>query len=226
MHDSQSEQFFYELAARASDRMMEALPSEEELSRRLTFSPAFERRMEQFLAEPRPKAQSYRAWRTVAIAAAVLALLIAAMMSVSAVRQAVFKFFTTIYEKYIVVMFVPEDETMNAPKSISEFRAPSYIPLGFEQTSETQFDFSYMIRFTNAEGLSFSFRQDSYDPMQYELDIESTEEKELFEMNGTTAMYKFKEGTFTMVWTDNEYSYRIDGTIEYEQALLMAQSVK
>jgi len=226
MHNDQSEQFFYELAARASDRMMEELPSEEELSRRLAFSPAFERNMEQFFAEPKPKAQSYRAWKTLAIAAAILVLLIAALMSVSAVRQAVFKFFTTIYEKYIVVMFVPEDETLTAPETILEYREPSYIPPGFEQTSKLKSEVSCRIQFTDTGGLKFAFRQDILDPIQYELDIESTEDKELFEMHGTTAMYTIKEGALTMIWTDNEYSYKIDGVIENEQALLMAQSVK
>jgi len=40
------EEFFRDLAARASERMMKELPSEEELSRLLTFSPAFVRKME------------------------------------------------------------------------------------------------------------------------------------------------------------------------------------
>ena len=46
------EQFFFEMAARASDRMMEYLPSEQELIRQLSFSPEFEAKMDQFFAEP------------------------------------------------------------------------------------------------------------------------------------------------------------------------------
>jgi len=130
------------------------------------------------------------------------------------------------YEKYIVVMFVPEDETLTAPKSILELREPSYIPPGFEQTSDLNSEVSFRIRFTNAEDMSFIFRQDILDPVQHDLDIESAEGKVLFEMHGTTAMYQFREGNLVMLWTDNEYSYMIDGRIEYEQALLMAQSVK
>ena len=97
------EEFFYDLAARASDRMMEELPSEEELSRKLTFSPAFEHRMERLLANPKSaRTQQHRALRVLAIAAVFIILLISALMSVSAVREAVFKFFTELYEKYIL----------------------------------------------------------------------------------------------------------------------------
>ena len=227
MHDNKlPERFFYQLATQASDRMMEGLPGEEELSRRLAFSPAFEQKMQLFLADPRPAVQNYRSWRVLAAAAAVLALLIAAMMSVSAVRQAVFKLFTTIYEKYIVVMFMPEDETLRAPELILDFREPNYVPPGFERASEEKLDFIYKIKFVNAEELELTYQQDVLDPHQYFLDIESTEEKEHFEMNGTAAMYQIQEGIMVMIWTDNVYAYKICGAINYEQALFMAQSVK
>jgi len=126
------EEFFYDLAAKASDRMMEELPSEEELSQRLSFSPAFERRMELLFANPKQaRAHEHRAWRVLAIAAVIVIMLITALMSVSAVRQAVFKFFTTLYEKYIVVWYAPEDNALTAPETILEFREPEYVPPGY-----------------------------------------------------------------------------------------------
>jgi|GEM_PF-4970881 len=44
------ESFFYELAARVSEHMMKELPSEDALSSRITFSPAFEERMNTLLS--------------------------------------------------------------------------------------------------------------------------------------------------------------------------------
>jgi len=45
-----SEAFFYELAARVSDRMMRELPEEKMLPRMIVFSPEFEYRMNALLS--------------------------------------------------------------------------------------------------------------------------------------------------------------------------------
>jgi len=221
------EEFFYDLAARASDRMMEELPSEEELSRKLTFSPAFERRMELFLANPRSaRAHDHRAWRVLAIAAAVIILLISALMSVSAVREAVFKFFATIYEKYIVVWYVPEDDMLTAPEVILEFREPTYIPLGYNRTSEEKTELFHVISYMNADGHVLLFEQTILDKAQYALDIEAAVEKELFEINGTTGMYTIINNELVMVWADNHYAFKLKGMLNTEQALMMVHSTK
>ena len=113
---------------------MEELSSEEELSRQLTFSPAFEYRMERLLANPKSaRTQQHRALRVLAIAAAIAILLISALMSVSAIREAVFKFFTELYEKYIVAWYEPENSALTAPESILEFREPTYWPPGYDE---------------------------------------------------------------------------------------------
>jgi len=214
------EEFFYDLAARASDRMMEELPSEEELSRTLRFSPGFERRMERFLANPKlARTQQHRALRVLAIAAVIFTLLVLALMSVSAVRTAVFKFFTALYEKYIVVWYAPEDDALAAPpETILEFREPAYIPEGYEQTSIDQSAFLYALRFTNTEGSILLFEQTILDNTVYEVLIEEAAEQECFEINGTTGMYRIIDEELTMVWTDNCYSYKIFGNIDTDQA--------
>jgi len=221
------EEFFYELAARASDRMMEELPSEEELAQRLSFTPAFERRMELFLANPKSaRAHDHRAWRVLAIAAAIIILLISALMSVSAVRQAVFKFFATLYEKYIVVWYAPEDNTLTAPETILEFREPTHIPLGYDRTSEEKTEIFHVISYMNADGHVLLFEQTILDMVQYALDIEAVVEKELFEINGTTGMYTIINNELVMVWADNHYAYKLKGILNAEQALVMVHSTK
>jgi len=142
------EEFFYDLAAKASDRMMEELPSEEELSRQLSFSPAFERRMELLFANPKlARTQEHRAWRVLAVAAAIIILLISALMSVSAIREAVFKFFADLYETYIVVRYEPEDDTVTAPEIILEFREPTYIPPGYVRADEEKMELLQIINY-------------------------------------------------------------------------------
>ena len=222
-----TEEFFYDLAARASDRMMEELPSEEELSRQLSFSPAFEYRMERLLANPKlARAQQHRALRVLAIAATLVILLISALMSVSAVREAVFKFFTELYEKYIVAWYAPEDSSLTAPETILEFREPKYIPPGYEINSVIKNEFFYQISHMDEDGHVLQYEQTILDSVQFALDIEAETEKESFEINGTTGMYSIKQERVEVVWTDNEYAYRLSGLIEVDQALIMARSIK
>ena len=228
MHDDAlSEKFFYDLAARATERMMEELPSEEELSHKLSFTPAFERRMELFFANPKSaRTRDRGAWRVLAVAAAILILLTSALISVSAVREAVFKFFATLYEKYIVVWFEPENNTLIAPETILEFRAPTYVPPGYALDYTEETELFHFVFFVNDKGLEISFEQTVLDSIQFALDIEAEVEKEIFEINGTTGMCRIKQGRIEMVWTDSEYAYRLSGLIDFEQALLMTQSTK
>jgi len=221
------EEFFYDLAARASDCMMDELPSEEELSRKLTFTPAFERRMELFFANPKSaRIQQHRALRVLAIAAAIVILLVSALMSVSAIREAVFKFFTELYEKYVVVWYAPEGDTLVAPETILEFREPTYIPPGYEKTTDDRFEIAHVMRFTNNDGAGLLFEQTILDSFQFALDIEAEAEKEVLEINGTIGMYRVKNDMLEIVWTDNEYAYRLLGYLDSEQALQMASSTK
>ncbi|MCL2299069.1 MAG: DUF4367 domain-containing protein [Firmicutes bacterium] len=221
------EEFFYDLAARASDRMMEELPSEEELSKRLSFSPGFEYRMERLLANPKPaRAQQHRTLRVLAIAAIIAILLASALMSVSAVREAVFKFFTEIYEKYIVAWYEPEDSALTAPEIILELRAPTYIPPGYAFADSEENEFFHQISYLDTEGHLLLFEQTILDSIQYALDIEAENEQNLFGINGTQGMYRIKNEMLEMVWTDNEYAYKVLGYIDKDQGLLMAQSTK
>jgi len=221
------EEFFYDLAKRASDRMLAELPSEEELSKQLSISPECEQKIELMFANPNlARAQPRRALRVLAIAAVILVVLFSALMSVSAVREAVFEFFTELYEKYVVAWYAPEDDTITAPETILEFREPGYVPPGYERSSEEKTDVLFYIFYTNIDGKEIVFEQSLLDSIQFGLDIEAETEKELFEINGTTGMYRIKHELLEVVWTDNEYSYRITGQIEPEQAMQMAHSTK
>ena len=221
------EEFFYDLAARASDRMMEELPSEEELSKQLSFSPAFEQRMERLLANPKlARAPQHRALRVLAIAAAIIILLVSALMSVSAIREAVFRFFAEIYEKYIVAWYEPEDAALIVPETILEFREPTYIPPGYEITAEDRLEFVNVKRYTNEDSSGLMFEQTILDSVQYAILLDEALEKELFEINGTTGIYRIVDEDLVMVWTDNSYAYKITGSIDVEQALEMAHSTK
>jgi len=221
------EEFFREVAKQASDRMMAELPSEEELAQQLSFSPEFEQRMQETFANPTlARAHKHRATRVLAIAAAIIILLITGLMSVSAVRQAVFTFFTELYEDYIVAWFEPDAAELSAPETILEFREPADIPAGYTRTSADQTELFHAVSFSNAEGMELMFEQTILNGAQYALDIEAEANQNLFAINGTSGICRVKNDMLELIWTDNEYAYRIYGYIDKDQALLMAHSTK
>jgi len=221
------EEFFREVAKQSSDRMMAELPSEEYLAQQLSFSPGFEQRMQELFANPNPaRAQKRRVTRVLAIAAAIAILLISSLMSVSAVRQAVFTFFTELYENHIVAWFEPDSAELSAPETILEFREPADIPAGYARAVADQADLLYAVSYINAEGTELMFEQTILNSVQYALDIEAEADEHLFAINGTSGICRVKNDMLDVVWTDNEYAYRIYGYIEKAQALLMAHSTK
>ncbi|EQB21591.1 hypothetical protein UNSWDHB_1091 [Dehalobacter sp. UNSWDHB] len=70
------------------------------------FSPEFERKMKALIRQSKNnKSVSRRHRKLVAILVAAIILLFGSAMSVSAVRETVFKFITEVYEKYTQVSF-------------------------------------------------------------------------------------------------------------------------
>ncbi len=83
---------------------LSALPSEDNIDH--MFSPEFERKMKALIRQSKNnKSVSRRHRKLVAILVAAIILLFGSAMSVSAVRETVFKFITEVYEKYTQVSF-------------------------------------------------------------------------------------------------------------------------
>lgn len=69
------------------------------------------------------------------IALVVISVIFTAMMSVSAIRTAIWEIITEWYEEYIAIGYEPEDEygVVEPPKMIEEIRKPTLLPLGAEE---------------------------------------------------------------------------------------------
>jgi hypothetical protein len=183
------EDFWHEIAGRASDQMMDSLPGEEELARQYSFSPGFEGKLAQKLQQASMNKRPMSARKALLIAAIIVVLAFSAAMSVSAVRKAMYKFFVTIYEKFAVISFRPADEeaaALMAPESILNFLEPAYVPEGYRRHSEDKSEFIYTVRFLHEEGFVLLFEQSVLDSTNFDLDIEAALENDLFEINGTT----------------------------------------
>ena len=72
------------------------------------------------------------------IALVVISVIFTAMMSVSAIRTAIWEIITEWYEEYIAIGYEPEEGygVVEPPKMIEEIRKPTLLPLGSEEDIE------------------------------------------------------------------------------------------
>jgi len=236
------------IANLASEKMMAEIPSEEELSKMYTFSEDFEKKMEALInnvpekrRKHKPKERSSRvSWKRIAIVAIIIAILISSALSVQGVRNAVYEFIVNIYERFTIVSHEPIDNSGNsddspensgdspditAPETIEKLMCPTYLPPGYTQSDAQEMGIMYMVFFVNDQGLEISFEQKVIDTTNNLIDTEDADYENV-QVNGFNGFLSNKDNESELIWGDNQYTYHIRGTIEKEQILEMAESVK
>ena len=228
------EQTFREIAQKASDKMLEDIPSEEELSKQYTFSDNFEKKMKRLLNQEESKKtikpMTHRVrWRRVTLIAAIVIVLSAcASMSVHAVRSAVFDFFVSVYESFSTVSYQKNndfDQDVSIPGTIEQSYAPTFLPPGYAKTDEEKLDIRNTVYYSNDEGFEITYTQETIVGKSNWIDTE-TGEYEILYINGVEAFYANENKISKLVWTDNVYTYSIRGLIGKDHALKMAASLK
>ena len=113
-----------------------ALPDEE-----FIFSKEFEKKA--YAINKRRKSLFYRATKTVPRKIAVIliaaVITVSLMMSVSAIRIPVLNFITNIYDTYISIYFVENEEDLNIPTNIEHVYLPTYIVDGYTQINSKNY---------------------------------------------------------------------------------------
>ena len=228
------EQTFREIAQKASDKMLEDIPSEEELSKQYTFSDNFEKKMKLLLNQEESKKiakpMTHRVrWRRVALIAAIVIVLSAcASMSVHAVRSAVFDFFVSVYESFSTVSYQKNndfDQDVSIPGTIEQTYSPTFLPPGYAKMEEEKLDIRNTVYYSNDEGFEITYTQETIVGKSNWIDTEDGE-YETMSVNGFEAFYSYENEISQIVWTDNNYIYGIIGPIDKEQTLKMANSLK
>jgi len=215
---------YRDLAAQTKDE----LPCKEDLPHLHTFSAEFEDNMDHLLQNPKRLHSPPRRkiLRILAVAGIIILLIAVTVMSVSAVRQAVFKFFAAVRDRFVVATYKPEDGMLPAPDTILEFREPAYIPPGYMRGIVERTDYFHNVSFLDTDGLELLFEQTILDSVQYALAHAETKDSTVFEHAGITGLYRIIDEQLELVWSDNEYAYRITGLIDAEQALRMIASIQ
>lgn len=165
------------------------------------FSERFEKKMDRLIRKEaaHPWAVSHTLARNLIAAAIVIILLFSLCMSVSAIRNAIFKFFREHFETYDVVYFeTPEREIIEQDYMITE------LPDGFVLKEETKSPISIVRLFENESGASIYLDQELSLMYGSEIDNERSEYISI-EIDGHGVFVSTEVNNVMFFWEQNRY---------------------
>lgn len=210
--------------AEAFERDIDALPKSDALEA-YEPSPDLDKRIGSLIKKSYWRIKAKRLTRGLGKAAACLCILLtitsAVLMSVGATRNAIFNAIIKWHEKYTEIRFGESSENMS-------FYRPTYLPEGFsEKTVEAGVNFTTII-YRNSSGERIAFDQQSADGGVNLVDSENTEYTEVLLMGNTGYLFKAKteNDSNILIWEQNGIVLELVSTIESEELLRIAESVK
>lgn len=210
-------------AVMKADRLfLDSLPSDDRMSH--IFSGRFERGMKKLIrrSERSTPAVKTHVWRKrwVAVLAAVI-MTVSAAMSVSAVRQSVFRFASQIYEKYSRIFF---SQTVSAPQSETGFTEcrPSWLPAGF-QLVQTENNGLLRLEYENGADM-ISYSQQNAGDVTMNINTEGVVLEDV-KVGGLSAKYYSNQGMQNLIWHDDRYVYTVSSTLDRNTVFEIAESV-
>lgn len=212
-----------EAVIKADIRELEALPADHEIEHE--FSKRFERRMTKLVRRSKTGSSAggavFLRRRLVALVASIV-ILLATVMSIPAVRAAMFEFITEAHEKFTHIFF---DESRSSNDVSGEFivRRPSFIPEGFELVEEETVGPILLVYEKGSDYISYS--QQRLEDVSMDINTEGAELEEL-EHKGLPAKYYSNCGVQNLLWYDDEYMYMISSTLDRDTVFRIAGSVE
>lgn len=99
-----------------------------------------------------------------------------------------------------------------------------YIPEGFELDGTIYLDKQIIYRYQNADNKFFTVIKQS-SAMEVNFDTENFVSEEIVDNNATYIYCQGNENINNLIWTKNDYVYRIDGTLSREEFIKIAKNV-
>ena len=181
------------------------------------------------------KVERFKQTRKVLSKVAVIALIVisvvfTAMMSVSAIRTAIWEIITEWYEEYIAIGYEPEEGygVVEPPKMIEEIRKPTLLPLGAEEEIGVNLRSRFSSDYYIGDECYVSFKQSLLTNHTSNLDGEGASVEEIMIGKHQAWLFTYENKDYVyIVWNDSEYSYQISSMIlSIDELLLIAESIK
>ncbi|MDK2986829.1 MAG: hypothetical protein PWQ96_2473 [Clostridia bacterium] len=227
---SLTEEMLREAVIKADMYEMEALPEDDEIEHE--FSAEFENKMQKLIRKSKKAAVKGigRLWGSrVVVIAAILIILFASAMSVSAVRAKVYELITEVYEKFTHIFLESSrssqdslDSSQDADCGFTVYE-PGYIPEGFELINRIT-DGLVLLEYQRGDDF-ISYTQQRIESVSMHINTEGIE-VERFEFKGLPAMYYSNQGVQNLLWYDETYMYMVSSTLDKDAVFEIAGSVK
>lgn len=165
--------------------------------------------------------------RVAVIALIVMSIGFAGVLSIDAVRAALWNAIVEWYEEYIAVAFVQE-ETVSAPTEILEYREPRGLGEEFVRYETGKNESSFSIEYESDSILIF-YRQGLLDQFETFLSNQKSEIFNEININGCSGMMTSATTEvgeqLTILWHDDEYTYFLIGNMPLDELLKIAEGV-
>lgn len=203
------------------------VPDEAEIA--LDFSSDFLQKTENLVAssngKSRKSAQTFA--KRIACVAAIVALLTSAAIAIAPLRQSVMEFFVEFHHRFSVITF-HESTTGDTPNS--QFSMQRYtlcaLPDGFVEDEFQDFPLFYWTVYVNQDGDSIILQQGNGQE-EITLDHEFSDTSFLQSPQGTDVLCCAAEGSITLIWTQDCYSFSItcSGNFTVQQVLSLVDQI-
>lgn len=205
------------------------LPTNEELSD-ITFSEEFERKMQKLIDLQK---KFYFNWfntvgkRVAAIILVIILSFTTITFSVRALREPVIRFIVETFEKFSNVMFVNDKTEQDIIVDfVLEKVVPSYIPDKFTEESIFEDESGFQTVYISNDGSqSIMVMQIVNDEAIVQTNTENVVYENIL-VNNYPAIYYSNKGTNTIVISGEQYIFTVEGTIEKEELIKIAESIK
>lgn len=187
-------------------------------SEEINFSKKFERKMDKLFRkgkiEPVGVQVKRISSRVAIICLAFFSLCFLSMMSVSAIREAIWETIVELYNSYFEVTVDDGDETIEneTVTEIKEIHKPTVLPEGVEEEILSNSKRLFFAEYYNGEDYMASFKQRILDETSF-VHINSEEVKIFNEIsNGfDITVIEYLSGDILMFWSDGVYFYTLEG---------------
>ena len=205
------------------------LPTDEELSG-ITFSEEFERKMQKLINQQK---KFYYYWfntvgkRVAAIILVLLLSLTTITFSVRALREPVIRFIVETYEKFSNVIFVNDKSEEDIIDDFTfEKIMPTYIPEDFELESEYDDEVIHKeVYISSDQSSTIMYMQRINDESELHVNTENVMYENVL-INDVSAIFYSNKGVNTVVLSNDIYIFTVEGNIDREELMKIAESIK
>lgn len=165
--------------------------------------------------------------RIVVAAMLVCTISLGCVLSIKAVRDAIWSTIIEWYDKYIEVVFVTDDD-VEVPTEILEYKEPRAGLEGYERYEIVKNAHAFIVEYEK-ENSMIAYRQLLLGDSSISISNNDTQIQEVI-VNGNSALYSeytsYNETMVGITWNDDDYQYSLEGNIPSNEMIKIAESVK